>query len=196
MTWIGYDEYKEQLAQHAEVEQAAFTDKDVAGGGALAQGELKQLPAVAPGQEAQASPPPPPPTAQPSPPTPPSPATPQTIATPQTPETPQAPTTQPTPQEMKPVEAVRAVSPTETPQPSDMKGVAPMPVETVPLPTAPVGPDPNLPPAIERAEVKPDPSKDAPPTAEVQPMNTRNQFRALKFHQRKSHKLRFQQLQT
>jgi outer membrane biosynthesis protein TonB len=73
---------------------------------------------------------------------------------------------------MKPVEAVRAVSPTETPQPSDMKGVAPMPVETVTLPTAPVGPDPNLPPAIERAEIKPDPSKDAPPTAEVQPMNT------------------------
>jgi hypothetical protein len=172
MTWIGYDEYKEQLAQHAEVEQAAFTDKDVAGGGALAQGELKQLPAVAPGQEAQASPPTPPPTAQPSPPTPPTPATPQTIATPQTPETPQAPTTQPTPPEMKPVEAVRAVSPTETPQPSDMKGVAPMPVETVTLPTAPVGPDPNLPPAIERAEVKPDPSKEAPPTAEVQPMNT------------------------
>ena len=43
---------------------------------------------------------------------------------------------------------------------------------TVTLPTAPVGPDPNLPPAIERAEVKPDPSKEAPPTAAVQPMNT------------------------
>lgn len=47
MTWIGYDEYQEHLAQHGEVDQAAFTEKDAAGGGAPVAGEVNPAPAPA-----------------------------------------------------------------------------------------------------------------------------------------------------
>ncbi|MSQ89765.1 MAG: hypothetical protein EXS01_00005 [Phycisphaerales bacterium] len=50
MTWIGYDEYQEHLAQHATIDQAAFTEKDASGGGALAAGQVTAGPAAAPTQ--------------------------------------------------------------------------------------------------------------------------------------------------
>ena len=156
MTWIGYDEYQEHLAQHAEVDQAAFTEKDAAGGGALAAGELNPTPKQ---QSTQALAQPPaqptaPPTAQPTaqPPAP-------------TPTTEQPP---PTPA----VEAVSAASPAATTTPSDFKGVNSQPTPTSDLPTAPVAPDGVLPVAIDRPDVQPDPSKTPAPTAEIKPSAT------------------------
>ncbi len=146
MTWIGYAEYQEHLAQHSEVDQAAFTETDAGGGGALAQGDFKPLPAVPPGEKAQA---------------------------PVPPEQAVPPSPAPTPPAVALAEAVRTASPTETPLPSDERGLAPAPVKIASaeseLPTAPAGPDALLPPAIDRPEVKPDPAKDPPPTAEVKP---------------------------
>lgn len=160
MTWIGYNEYQEQLAQHAEVEQAGFTEKDAAGGGALAQGEMQQGPAAAPGPQAQPQPP-----AQQSPPSLPTPEQPTPTEQAQNEPTPPAPAA-------KPIEAVRAASPSETPQPSDQAGIAPAPVQREDLPSAPLGPDAVVPAGLDRPDVQPDPSKILPPTAPVNPTLT------------------------
>ncbi len=68
MAWIGYAEYQEHLARHAETDQAAFTDKETGGGGAPAQGAPEQAPPVPSEPGAQQPPTPPTPEqAQPSP---------------------------------------------------------------------------------------------------------------------------------
>ncbi len=146
MTWIGYDEYKEHIAAHGEVDQAAFTEQDAAGGGALAAGENKPDPTQQPPQPAEPAQP-----AQPAP-------------QPPQPEN-QVP---PTPA----VEAVSAASPAPTPAPSDQKGFAAQPTPISDLPTAPTTPDGEMPAAIDRPNVQPNPSKDPAPTAEIKPTNT------------------------
>ncbi len=144
MTWIGYDEYQEHLAQHGEVDQAAFTEKDAAGGGAPAAGEVN--PAPAPAQPMQ----PEQPQAQP------------------TPAVEAVSAAQPTPA----VEAVSAASPAPTTAPSDLKGVEAQPTSLSDLPTMPTSPDGELPAAIDRPDMQPNPSKDSPPTAAIHPAKT------------------------
>ncbi len=75
MAWIGYEEFEEHIARHAETDQAAFTDKAPSGGGAPAVGAPTAAPpsptpelATTPEQPAPAQPAPPQPPAPPPPP--------------------------------------------------------------------------------------------------------------------------------